>query len=1070
MRTAIAVCVVFGVIGLLAATAFSMTECTMKIQKPPVAFSAPAGVGEPFILSFSGDTAWVQVHSADETCPGDPYLGHGGEATGGPGPLETWCFEEGPGDSCGTNPPWDTNCFKHVDVRALPSQTNINYWHVDTYRTDQRPYCGSYALWCGSAALWEGQPVECGTWAQAPGYGNQWNCYTQLTLPPSFSVANGCTLFFDPRYDTECKYDYFYVDFWNGSQWTTLATFNATSNNPGAVCGSPSKPSPDYWSNTDTNRLANCNWQTRTNPDEPAFKAAIAPGSLIITSAPKFRWRFTSDGGWSDQSSGNTDGAAFIDNVWVGGDNERFVEDFETGSLNSTYWSLPNPDGVTDQWHVSHDPDPPYEGGDGGNRYTCVIDSSYVYRARPEKGFPSGASWRNQWQYRLMTPRVHIGDTGALVQYDDYRCFQDQSCDYTGLRVRFYDSEYGQWCPWFADYNWICGGCYNYWQMNNVEDVSYYGPTADSMQFGWEVMDAGVPGDICYGFHKGTEFLVDNVSIGFYDVNATYFSARGIDLLHDTFFTGICGYNSFFDAYSADTVAKYSGPGAPSLPRDDQLYLNVRDEDHLASVTMWASVDGGGSWVAKAMQLDVPEDPFDPTLGGHYYATTCPSDFGLTQWATGTAVWYYVAATDSLENVEYFPVRANPANPIHTGVEEDYLEFSILPMLPDTTSAPKILLVDGHNRKVYDWSPCLSTVTAQTMLENIYEQTLTDAGYVFDRFDIGGAGSNQQIQLLDYSDYDAVLWFTGPYFTNYLFDPEAQRAIREYLAGGGKVILCGDRIAYDMAEQGVGDDSLGGDFLAGIMGATYLGEMPSTFTYPYAYATGVGSVLVFGNQVPLDLGTIAVYRECPYLKDMSYVLTNASPPAGYTAQRLMSVSNPTVAQADEVIYTEYQNQGQCVFVNFDLSASVNHVRSYCDGDAASPAPDFTTGCYDGRVELMRTILDDIFGLPSSGGTSGVAEPKSPALSWGLAQNAPNPCVTSTEIRFGVAMQSRVAVKVFDVSGRLVRSLVNEVKEPGEYRVAWDGKDSHGQEVAGGVYFYSLDAQGYRATRKMLVLR
>ena len=93
---------------------------------------------------------------------------------------------------------------------------------------------------------------------------------------------------------------------------------------------------------------------------------------------------------WSDQDGrGDTDGAAFIDNVWVWGDSERYAEDFETGTLDPAHWSLPNPDGVIDQWHMVHDTDPPYEGGDGGDRTTCTLDSSTAYRARPESGYPA---------------------------------------------------------------------------------------------------------------------------------------------------------------------------------------------------------------------------------------------------------------------------------------------------------------------------------------------------------------------------------------------------------------------------------------------------------------------------------------------------------------------------------------------------------------------------------------------------------------------------------------------------------------------------------------------------------
>jgi hypothetical protein len=962
-------------------------------------------------------------------------------------------------------------------VRTLPSQTGINFWHIDTYRADQRPYCGSYALWCGSSALWQGKPVECGTWINPPGYGNSWNCYVQLTLPDTFTVANGCTLFFDPRYDTECKYDYFYVDYWNGTQWKTLATFNATSNNPGAICGAPSKPNPDYWGNSDLNRLANCNWQLRNAPNEPAFKKVIVPGSLIITSGPKFRWRFVSDAAWSDADGrGNTDGGAFLDNVWVRGDTQQFVDDFESGVLNPAYWSLPKPDGVIDQWHIVHDPDPAYEGGDGGTRATCELDSSFVYRARPEQGYPAGVPWRNGWYYRLMSPRAPMLNTGCVVQYDEFRCNMDVTCDYTSTKVRFHDSASGQWCPWVGLEYWICGGGCFFWNFDTHEDVSYWiNSTVDSMQYAWEIIDSSAPGDVCRSHHQGSEFQVDNVSIGFFDRNATDFYSRGIDLLHDTFFTTICGYNSFFDAYDPDTVARYSGPGAPPLPKGTQLYVTVQDRDHLASVALWGSLDAGASWVSKSMPQHHASHPEDPTFGGEYYGTLCPSDFGLLQWAKGTEVWYYVKATDVLGHAGYLPAKANPGHPGHAGTVEDYFEFSILPVFPETYTEPKILLVDGHNRWLYDWSPCLNDVNHQMPLEDIYERTLADAGYCYDKFDINGAGSNQHIHPIWFDDYDAVVWFTGPYFSNYLFDGEAQRALRAYLGDGGKVVLCGDRIAYDMAPWAQGgnqDDSLGGEFLSGIMGASYLGEMPAAFTYPYVYAVAVDTVDVFGSPVAVDLDTLLIYRECPYLKDMSYVLTKSSPPAGYTAQRLVSIANPTVAQADEAIYTEYQGAGQCAYVNFDLCASVNHERGYCSGNPPAPVPGFNAGNYDGRVELMHMILEGLFGLPSNGGggAAGVPEPGVPTYRWALSQNVPNPSVASTEIRYEVATPSDVRIRVYSTTGRLVRILVDARKEPGQYGVSWDSRDTHGQKVSSGMYFCRMEAAGYRATHKMLVLR
>ena len=93
-----------------------------------------------------------------------------------------------------------------------------------------------------------------------------------------------------------------------------------------------------------------------------------------------------------------------------------------------------------------------------------------------------------------------------------------------------------------------------------------------------------------------------------------------------------------------------------------------------------------------------------------------------------------------------------------------------------------------------------------------------------------------------------------------------------------------------------------------------------------------------------------------------------------------------------------------------------------------------------------------------------------ARSWSLEQNYPNPFNPSTMIEF--ALPRRVAVKmtVYNVLGQEVRTLVDGPLSAGQHKVAWDGVDSHGTGVAGGVYFYRLVADDFSETRKMVLLR
>ena len=90
----------------------------------------------------------------------------------------------------------------------------------------------------------------------------------------------------------------------------------------------------------------------------------------------------------------------------------------------------------------------------------------------------------------------------------------------------------------------------------------------------------------------------------------------------------------------------------------------------------------------------------------------------------------------------------------------------------------------------------------------------------------------------------------------------------------------------------------------------------------------------------------------------------------------------------------------------------------------------------------------------------------------LSQNVPNPFNPSTTISFTVVEGSslQVTLKVYDIRGSLVRTLVNEVRDAGTYNVFWDGTDEKGLQVASGVYMYRMQAGNFVQTRKMVLLK
>lgn len=88
----------------------------------------------------------------------------------------------------------------------------------------------------------------------------------------------------------------------------------------------------------------------------------------------------------------------------------------------------------------------------------------------------------------------------------------------------------------------------------------------------------------------------------------------------------------------------------------------------------------------------------------------------------------------------------------------------------------------------------------------------------------------------------------------------------------------------------------------------------------------------------------------------------------------------------------------------------------------------------------------------------------------LSQNFPNPFNPRSTISYQIPVTARVSLKVFDVVGRLVATLVDQEQTPGKYSVTWDGTDSVGDLLASGIYFYRLDAAGFSQTRKMILLK
>ncbi len=88
----------------------------------------------------------------------------------------------------------------------------------------------------------------------------------------------------------------------------------------------------------------------------------------------------------------------------------------------------------------------------------------------------------------------------------------------------------------------------------------------------------------------------------------------------------------------------------------------------------------------------------------------------------------------------------------------------------------------------------------------------------------------------------------------------------------------------------------------------------------------------------------------------------------------------------------------------------------------------------------------------------------------LEQNFPNPFNPTTTIRYSLSGPENISIKIYDVSGQLVKEINKEHNKAGEFDVIWDGTNDYSERVSSGAYFYQLSVGNYNEAKKMILLR
>jgi hypothetical protein len=1039
---------------LLLVPANRVSSAPLEARKWSPPAPAPESSAQKQLRSESPPITWIRAHPAGQSpcAPEDTTDSPDGQTI-----EHVWCFEGAAGDStwpaipAGQNNGTRHDAFDHWSLRDQPDGTTP--WHVTSLLANPHDPSNAYNAWCGCDVT-EGLCPESALWGSGNGYGNDWNQALILDCT-GHDASGGGTIRFDLRYDTECLYDYAVLEAEIPSGSGTWVVVQDSQGNPAYFSGtsgvSTSSCTFDYFGYSANSRGAS-SWLNNVVFPIPAGITAL-----------RLRWRALSDLSISDEDQTDTDGLVAVDDVVISfADGSTVADDFATGDFtgvqdtgphsSASAWSTSPVGNPYDGWHLQFDPSYMNKGN------SCLAPDDWMWAAKPSVG----AIPTSGFDYFLVTPVFSVvGWTGGMIEYSEYFCMPDVRDDYIDRNVRVFDRNLG-WMSWQSFDPWIhFGGCVE-WEFNRTEDLTpFLGATVDSVQVAWEILDGNVPGDFGWGKHGNVQYLIDNVSIGVFDVAGTYFTANDAELLQDTFSLADPAHSA---SLRNNEQGKWVGSGGSrSFAADESLSVDVQDQDGVTEgnvVLWWRHDDGGagfGSWSGIPMDLAVPSANTQ-TDEGLYRALIGADDGGVGDltpsgdgliWLAGTTVQYYVKATDDVGGASTFPAGAMNPSP-------SYFDFSVLPMFRTgpSQSNETYLLVNDTGRPLLDFEssdvsgPVWSAVYAPAA--QLTECGVQALGIQYDRYDVYDnleppGKSKPASDIGGYMDaaglplYDCLIWIHGD-LGDSTFSAASRTDLRSFLDNGGLLFAAGDGIASDLSVQ---DPS----FLSDYLGAALSDSLTDAYVLNARGEPGTS----------LDGIVCGLFGNCPTHRYFDR-LSPASPIPGQSSEVIMTYRDGAPTDEGETCVIRNvpaSGPGMAVFAGFDLSAMLS-----CDA----------------RTCLLGTVLADEFGrtipVPATCVGAGVSAPAiAPgAAGFSLGQALPNPFSSRTLIRFSVPRAGPVTLVLYDVQGRRVRTLLDDVLDSAEYTRAWDGRSTSGALVANGMYFYRLTTARGAATGRVVLVR
>ncbi|MEK7314616.1 MAG: FlgD immunoglobulin-like domain containing protein [Candidatus Eisenbacteria bacterium] len=613
----------------------------------------------------------------------------------------------------------------------------------------------------------------------------------------------------------------------------------------------------------------------------------------------------------------------------------------------------------------------------------------------------------------LQSPPIAMSQPDQVfLAFDVFRNLSLPACFYYNVTFRERKITDSDWSPWTDPTGLLYFGNEREWLRQTVPLVGAGG--ADSVQVRFTIRDFGAL--FCDGSSTatGTSFLLDNVELRVVGLAGPSITTTEADLFQDTFQT-----TPFFADDNINT------------PKGDSLVVRVAASRGIKETLLHYSVNG----------VPFTTTPLTPTGGSALNAFYADVPGGT--YPRGSVVRYYVSATDSLDAAMTLPLDALAAS--------HYFSVSVLPAI----QAASGLCAGDTARILY--------VNSEAPLDGApgLEQGLTALGLRFDRYDVNtaatglgnGPGGGNPLDpnriwptapLSVLSSYSTIIWDVGERSSTTLTEQD-QGLLQSWVAVAGRnrnLLLAGDNLVFDLTLNGQGI----ADFLSCTAGVTYIRD-----AWEGAPQDTLRPVVVGAPGTTLAPDPYPLNGDCPGLNRFDALTPSLC--GGGIGRNWLLYPNQLAAATERL--TALGNPGG------DSVRAVTAGFSFAGMSSAAQR----------NLFLWRTVHEE-FEEPYCFTPTAVfpAPAMAPAAAARLLGAAPNPFNPHTMIRFDLPRGTRVRLTVYDVTGARIRRLLDAPRPAGLHQIGWDGRDQRGREVATGMYFCRLEADGTSQSRKLTLLR